>query len=585
MDDLRMAAFRTKRDWFQTIWKYRQDGMALIKHAEFPEVTISACIEIGQSEGEIAVPLQRIYTGKKPIIPSSLANIPCTTLGLHGLLERLNATLCTSYTLDNPSLASLLEACIVKKYDFGTAYGSLRTAWYTESWSQIPYRLRECEEKDREMRQTALHGGRIVEPWIYPRRVWDLYSNRVVPIWITGTDYPAPISHAWVDEYERNDEWTPINGRDWPVPIPKDTNLERIRVEMLNMDLEYVWLDVLCLRQRGGAKEDIRAEEWMLDVPTIGFVYFTVDVYCYLSGLGRPLSVEQGYFDSDRCWFNRAWTLQEIGLRNRKICGNTPDGPMNAKKDERGNYETDLLSIFHRRLQNMRKATHRIFDMLEEMRHRASTNPVDKIAGMAFLLGSPTIPAYYESHSIEDAWTALMNTTDDTMRGAVFFLYPEPGNAGAKWRPSWDQLMTKPLPRDYLPLDDYYFTHVERDWKENVDRCEALCIEKALLRGLDVEGILGTDRCGELLVEDEHGVQHAFNVIATHPYLIASDIYTLIGSGESFYSLSCQWVQWVVGRRLSDGSFEKISVLKMADDVDRSTLAYLAGEKRVCILV
>ncbi len=548
-------------------------------------MTISACTEIGQAEEEIAVPLQRIYTGKKPVISSSLANTPCTTLGLHGLLERLNTTLGTSHTLDIPSLSSLLEDCIAKKYDFGTAYGSLRTAWYTEDWSKIPYRLRECEEKDREMRQRALHGGRIVEPWIYPRRVWDLYSNRVVPIWSTGTDYPAPISHAWVDEHERNDEWTPINGREWPAPIPNDTNLDQIRIEMLNMGLEYVWLDVLCLRQRGGTREDLRAEEWMLDVPTIGFVYFTVDILCYLSGLGRPLSVKPGYFDSDRCWFNRAWTLQEIGLRNRKICGITPDGPMDAAVDKDGNYEADILETFHQRLKSMTKATHRIFDMLEEMRHRASTNPVDKVAGMAFLLGSPTIPAYYESHSIEDAWAALMNTTDDTMRGAVFFLYPEPGNAGAKWRPSWDQLMTKPLPGDYMPVDDYYFTHVERDWKANVDRCEALCIDKGFVRGLAVEGRQGTDRYGELIVEDTHGMQHTFSIIAMHAYLIPEDTYTLIGSGESFYSSSGQWVQWVVGRRLSDGSFEKLSVLRMADDVDRSKLEFLAGEKHVSILV
>ncbi|KAK0190225.1 hypothetical protein F5146DRAFT_1120844 [Armillaria mellea] len=125
-----------------------------------------------------------------------------------------------------------------------------------------------------------------------------------------------------------------------------------------------------------------------------------------------------------------------------------------------------------------------------------------------------------------------------------------------------------------MPVDDYYFTHIEWDWKANVDRCEALCIEKGFVRGLDVEGTPGMDRHGELLVEDADGAQHAFNVIATHPYLIAEDVYTLVRSGESFYSLSCQWVQWVVGRRLSDGSFEKVSVFKMADNVDRLPIRY-----------
>ncbi len=57
------------------------------------------------------------------------------------------------------------------------------------------------------------------------------------------------------------------------VPIPKDANLDLIRIEMLNLGAEYAWLDVLCLRQLGGRGEDLRKEEWKLDVPTIGHVY------------------------------------------------------------------------------------------------------------------------------------------------------------------------------------------------------------------------------------------------------------------------------------------------------------------------
>ncbi len=53
------------------------------------------------------------------------------------------------------------------------------------------------------------------------------------------------------------DVWTPINGHQWPVSIPKDADLNLIRIEMLNMGLEYVWLDVLCLRQKGGLREDL----------------------------------------------------------------------------------------------------------------------------------------------------------------------------------------------------------------------------------------------------------------------------------------------------------------------------------------
>ena len=36
----------------------------------------------------------------------------------------------------------------------------------------------------------------------------------------------------------------------WPVPIPVHTSLERVRIECLNLGAEYVWADVLCLRQK-----------------------------------------------------------------------------------------------------------------------------------------------------------------------------------------------------------------------------------------------------------------------------------------------------------------------------------------------
>ncbi|KAK0430888.1 hypothetical protein EV421DRAFT_1856229 [Armillaria borealis] len=86
--------------------------------------------------------------------------------------------------------------------------------------------------------------------------------------------------------------WTPINGYEWPVPIPNDVDLNLIRIEMLNLGLEYAWLDVLCLRQVGGPGEDLRAEEWKVDVPTIGRVYYHAKVVCYLSGLGQPLALK-----------------------------------------------------------------------------------------------------------------------------------------------------------------------------------------------------------------------------------------------------------------------------------------------------
>ncbi len=107
----------------------------------------------------------------------------------------------------------------------------------------------------------------------------------MVPYWIPGS-FPEPISHAWVGEKDGVDVWTPINGKEWPVPILKDASLNLIQIEMLNLGVEYTWLDVLCLRQKGGSREDLHAEEWKLDVPTIGYIYWDIWVVIYLSGLG-----------------------------------------------------------------------------------------------------------------------------------------------------------------------------------------------------------------------------------------------------------------------------------------------------------
>ncbi|KAK0453556.1 hypothetical protein EV421DRAFT_1701478 [Armillaria borealis] len=420
-----------------------------------PEVTISAFTETGQEESSIAVPLQRAYTGRKPVITSRLADTPCAILGIQGLLDLFNTTLGTSHSLDTPFLSPLLEDCIANSYDFGTAYSRLRRIWYTRDWSTIRAEVCRWEEEDQEMRRKALVGNQIVNPNLAPRRVWDLWSNRVVPLWSTGIPITTvtaerwnsmlrPISHAWMDEKDRADVSTPINGYEWPVLIPKDANLNLIRIEMLNLGAEYAWLDVLCLRQKGGPREDVRVEEWKLDVPTIGRVYRMSSVACYLSGLGLPLTLKEGDLDSDRSWFRRAWTLQELGWpRLRVIAGDTPQGPMHARHKD-GKHETELLTRFHELLRFLDHGTlrHEVFVALEGMQKRVSTNPVDKVAGLAFRLFSDVIPAYYETQSLEKAWTALLNSMKAGSRGVLFLWCPEPGNAGAKWRPSWDQIVT-----------------------------------------------------------------------------------------------------------------------------------------------
>ncbi|PBK58627.1 hypothetical protein ARMSODRAFT_1028094, partial [Armillaria solidipes] len=288
------------------------------------------------------LPQQNTYTappGVKLVIPSLLANTSCAILGIEGLLDYLNCALGTSYTLEIPSMTSLLEACITKKYDFGTVYGRLRARWFNENWTIIQDTLQKDKTNDRDMRKKALVGGRINDLHINPRRVWDLYSNRVIPLWILhperqeGPNGPWAVSHAWMAIERRQSVWTPINGYKWPIPIPKDANLDRIRNEMLNLGAEYVWLDVLCLRQRGGGswcRELLRANEWKLDVATIGHMYQGAKVVYNLSGLGRPLGLDAADLHNPRCWFRRAWTLQETSA-NHIIARDTEDGPLHAE--------------------------------------------------------------------------------------------------------------------------------------------------------------------------------------------------------------------------------------------------------------
>ncbi|KAK0245384.1 hypothetical protein EDD85DRAFT_730997, partial [Armillaria nabsnona] len=366
------------------------------------------------------------YIGRKPVISSSLADTPCSSLGIQGLLYLLNTILGTSYTLDAPSLSFVLKDCIAHNYDFGTAYGCLRSAW-CDDITDIQMELRERETKDTNGRRNALDGSWIVDSDMPPRRA------RVT----------QPISHAWVNEGDRVDVWTPINGYEWPVPIPKGANLDLIRIEMLNLGVEYTWLDALCLRQRGGPREDLRVEEWKLDVPTIGAIYkgVNVNVVCYLSGLGLPLSLE-GDLESDRWWFRRAWTVQEVGWA-RTIAGDTPDGPLHAESiDEAENYKDEILTKFHKQLNSAWKV-YGLYGVLSATQDRKSTHEVDKVAGLVFSLGARSVPAYYENQSLEDAWTALINEMDMSYRGLLFLTYPEPGTGCKKWRPSWEQVMTK----------------------------------------------------------------------------------------------------------------------------------------------
>ncbi|KAK0498064.1 hypothetical protein EDD18DRAFT_1104547 [Armillaria luteobubalina] len=321
------------------------------------------------------------------------------------------------------------------------------------------------------------------------KHVWDLYSNRMLPQWqIASTkEHLCPILHGWVDEKDH--------------------------VEMLNLGAIYVWLDVLCLRQRGGLREDLRIQEWRLDVPTIGY--------------------ELGY--------------------QRIIAGDTPDGPLHAEPiDDKGNYKNEILTRFRKQLQaldNISLDSYKMFSLLAEMQNRVSANPVDKVAGLAFHLKSITIPTYYENQSLEDAWVALVNTIIAWCRAELLFLYPEPGIGSKRWRPSWEQVMMRPL-----PTKGDCGAWAGHNEEMDVDWCKGYSIEKGCVKGL--------------AVGDTKGTIHAFQIMATHQHPIPKQTYTLFGA-----LMSLEY--WILEQILPGWGFEKVSMFTMTKREDRERLRNL----------
>ncbi|KAK0472995.1 hypothetical protein IW261DRAFT_1596624 [Armillaria novae-zelandiae] len=462
------------------------------------------------------------------------ASLPKVTLSAFtetGLLEKLNTILGTSYTLEIPSLSSLLDAYILKDYDFGTVFSRLRPFCYND-FTDIQDQLQSCEVWDRQMRQDVLVNNKIVSRLLPPRRVWDLYSNRVTPWWV-ARQYPSAISHAWMEKEDRMDVQTPINGYEWPVPLPKDANLNLICIEMLNLGAEYVWLDVLCLRQVSEQSDDLHLDEWKLDVPTIGRVYRMAH--------GRL-------------------TLQEI--QHRMIIGGEVGDDNIMEKEMQARIENQLSWL--RENSRVGGLGMPVFIALSEMQKRVSTNPVDKVAGLSYLLWTAEIPTYYASQSQEEAWKALADEMNMAYRGYMFFLYPKAGNGKKRWRPSWKQAMTEALPPPQLT--NGWAGFVLRTKDNDADWCDGPCIESAYVRGFGDESPEEKRRLGELLVEDTMGGKYTFKVFAAHKYLIPEGLYTLVGSSPCDFQGKLQEQQcWVVGERLPGGMFKKVSVFMMAN--------------------
>ncbi|KAJ3551903.1 hypothetical protein NM688_g4441 [Phlebia brevispora] len=532
--------------------------------------------EVLRERVDVEIPLQIKHTTTNPVIPSSLASVPCRSLGIDALLCRLNEVLQTSYSVDFAGLLPHLQQCIERDYDFGTAFGRLRNYWF-DDLVELQETLDARERTDIETRDgnLDLEKNLIIDPHIGPRRVWDLYSNRVLPAFITRV---AP----------------PINGYEWRVPLPTDTSLDRIRIEMLNFGAEYVWLDVLCLRQEDSSKpekEDVRVEEWKMDVPTIGSIYWTnVNVVTYLSGLGRPFEI--GDIASERHWLNRAWTLQEAAELTL-IGGMTSHSPFPILiKKPQDELELRVKQYYDRLSMRLSATdfwqfTHYVFLVIEAMRDRSATSELDKIAGLAYMLRTKQLPVYVrgkdDTAAHEEAWSHLVKELRDHHCLQLAFQYPAPGDGEVTWRPSWGQLKnkTRPLPRVTSEgasiLPSYYATVAS----SVVEKDGSYGISGYLLRNCTLQHLTNGDpegycRQGLLTVMadslTEELEEYSFTVVAHHQHSIPEDqLYVLVGptdcTGHRYF--------WIVGVYTESGSIRKVSVVEMGYWDDRDELIRL----------
>ncbi|PBK77725.1 hypothetical protein ARMSODRAFT_1077406 [Armillaria solidipes] len=554
------------------------------RYENLPEVTLSAFDETGRKEEDIKVIKQRRFSGRKPVISSHRANQSCSELTIDSVLGQLNGILGTTYPLDD-TMASLLKLLMVKHPDFGTVFAYVRPLWY-DDLSSIEEELRNREEEDRRMREKALEGDIIKDNEVPPRRVLDLYSYRVVPWWVAAMliGLPCAVSHAWMDKKDRESVWTRINGKQWPVFLPLGIDSRLLRNEWLNEGCQYVWVDVFCLRQEGGLREDLRVEEWKLDVPMIGFVYGEPPrlvwnagpIICYLSGLGRPLSSNVD-MTSDRSWFRQAWTLQETST-DCVIAGLTDEETTEQLESLRADIQNAVpplagLSVFTTIPPSF------VMRVLSDMKKRVSSYPIDRIAGLAYIFQGTQVPAYYKSQTEEEAWLKLWRVSSLECRAQIFFFFPQPGRGEQKWCPTWEQVLSEELPVvECDPTEKWYGrVYYEEEGPGRPFSFKGHCIKDGYVGGLAKGDPSVRMRSGELRITDGSGTTHTFRISANHQYPIPEGFYELWGTsgkGSTFTSFReprALLKYWVLGHRQGT-KFEKFSILQITEEDERQRL-------------
>jgi len=429
------------------------------------------------------------------IITPEQANYPCTALNEEFLFRVLRAL-----TGVHKKAAKHFEGWIRKDiryfvsqdFDFGLAYAASRAAWKhfnnhgsaIDVSSQRAWWLNKAKELDKARTKgiyTDKTGQQLIKsPYsIMPRRLWDLKSNRVVDYRMLhsvvgipddtlkpGTDHePATfkfwaVTHSWTDDMEPIE--TSVNQYQWPVPVPRGIDLEYdVRAELLSFGAEYVWLDVLCLRQKSNTQkssnhssslDSTKRKEWKIDIPTIGNIYREAErLVRYFNGLGRPFSAHN--WGDPRHWLRRAWTLQEIRAENMTFTGglsriNGQRVIMNTQSEVAGKATT-----LRREMRPVLKLAEELdspsgcsaYQLTKEMAKRFATQPTDKVTGLFYLLGTIELPTYDETVSEESSWEQCFHVLPFGRKVEILFDFPYRGTGpGQQWFPTWKQLLDWP---------------------------------------------------------------------------------------------------------------------------------------------
>ncbi len=222
--------------------------------------------------------------------------------------------------------------------------------------------------------------------------------------------------------------------------------------------------------------------------------------------------------------------------------------------------EQDVQRRFNKQLTSLRniREDYSIINILLEMQNRVSAKPLDRVAGLVYLLKLDFIPVYEAEQSPEDAWEILVDAMNRENRTGLLLYYPEPGNGKKRWRPSWQQAMMNNVTGDYIP--SWLLPKVSRTENPDADWHTGYRIDSGDVRSLGEVPKEEKPREGQLVVKDMAGASHTVRIKADHKYPILDGSYALIGPTLE----RCPY--WAVGRLREDGKFEKLSVIEISPE-------------------